>query len=833
MKLVTDWRDPAFDKLPVGGKARALGALSKAGFSIPPWSVVLPDASQADRHSLEEQLRPFLDLQPGPLAVRSSALDEDGQSHSFAGQLESFLNVRREALMGKIRAVWQSGFSERIVLYRQQAALALPPSVPAVIIQQMVPAESAGVAFSADPVSGRRGIAVVASVRGLGDALVSGEATGDSFHVDRAGRIVRRELAGQGRASSLQDSQVPQVASLARQAARYFGRPQDIEWAIAGDCLYLLQSRPITSLSQQADPDGAWQLWDNSNIAESYSGVTTPLTFSFARHVYEEVYRQFVKILRVPQRRIEANRDVFGRMLGLVRGQVFYNMLSWYRALAMLPGFAVNRRFMEQMMGVRESLPEEALAGVASASRKANLRDYAEIAGTVLGLLANHWFLKGKIAAFYCRLDDALQLRETPLEEARPDELAAAYRRLQNELLNRWDAPLINDFFAMIYFGVSRRLVDAWCGDPDGTLQNDLIACQGGIISAEPAKRIMQMAEEARQSPALLELLKNSNLAEIEKALEQHPEFESKYRSYLEKFGDRCLEELKLESATLHDDPLMLLRSVARLAQRPSHGSGATQAIASGAERRVNEALHKHPLRRAIFNFVIRNARDRVRDRENLRFERTRVFGRVRRIFVELGKRLHGLDVLNDPRDVFYLQAEESLGFVEGTAVTTNLKELVRIRREEFARWSEDPPAERFETRGVVYVGNSFKKPIATDMARPQGEERKGIGCCPGVVRGKARVILDPRHAVIEPGEILVAPRTDPGWIMLFPSAAGLLVEHGSLLSHSAIVAREMGIPAVVSVEGLTAWLRSGDVVELDGGSGCVSRLEMEGKGHA
>jgi rifampicin phosphotransferase len=278
---------------------------------------------------------------------------------------------------------------------------------------------------------------------------------------------------------------------------------------------------------------------------------------------------------------------------------------------------------------------------------------------------------------------------------------------------------------------------------------------------------------------------------------------------------------------------LMLLRSVARLAQRPSQGSGATQAIASGAERRVNEALHRHPLRRAIFNLVIRNARDRVRDRENLRFERTRVFGRVRRIFVELGKRLHGLDVLNDPRDVFYVQAEESLGFVEGTAVTTNLKELVRIRREEFARWSEDPPAERFETRGVVYVGNSFKKLIATDTERPQGEERKGIGCCPGVVRGKARVVLDPRHAVIEPGEILVAPRTDPGWIMLFPSAAGLLVEHGSLLSHSAIVAREMGIPAVVSIEGLTAWLRSGDVVELDGGSGRVSRLEMEGKGHA
>jgi phosphohistidine swiveling domain-containing protein len=626
---------------------------------------------------------------------------------------------------------------------------------------------------------------------------------------------------------------VLEVASLARQAAHHFGFPQDIEWAVSGESLYLLQARPITSLSKQADPDGAWQLWDNSNIAESYSGVTTPLTFSFARHVYEEVYRQFVRILRVPEWRIEANRDVFGRMLGLVRGQVFYNMLSWYRALAMLPGFAVNRRFMEQMMGVKESLPKEALAGTLDGSRKAGLRDYAEIAGTAAGLLANHWLLKGEIAAFCRRLNEVLQLGETPLEEMRPDELAAAYRRLQNELLTRWDAPLINDFFAMVYFGVSRKLVDAWCGDPDGTLQNDLIACQGEIISAEPAKRIIRMAELARQSPALLDVLEDGSLAEIEKALGQHPALEEEYRDYLEKFGDRCLEELKLESATLHDDPLMLLRSVARLAQRSTRGAAVTETVATEAEQRAIKALKGHPIRRAIFDFVIRKTRDRVRDRENLRFERTRVFGRVRRIFVELGKRLHGLELLDDPRDVFFLQVEESLGFVEGTAVTTNLKALARLRREEFARWSKDPPAERFETRGVVYVGNSFQQKAATATVGFQGEERKGIGCCPGVVRGKARVIHDPRHAVIEPGEILVAPRTDPGWIMLFPSAAGLLVEHGSLLSHSAIVAREMGIPAVVSLDGLTAWLCNGDVVELDGSSGRVTRLQKDCKVHA
>ena len=825
MKTVADWRDPDFDQLPVGGKALALAGLSRAGFSVPPWCVVLPEITTENWSAIELQLRPFLEQNPGLLAVRSSAMDEDGTTHSFAGQMESFLNIETRALFEKIQAVGGSGFSDRVLLYRQHAGLSGPPVAPAVIIQRMVPAESAGVAFSADPVSGRRGVSVLAAVRGLGEALVSGEVTGDIFHVDREDRIVHREVVSTGE-PALTDAQVVDVAQLARLAAAHFGCPQDIEWARGSGVLYILQSRPITSLCHMLDPDGAWQLWDNSNIAESYSGVTTPLTFSFARHVYEEVYRQFVKALRVPARRVEANRDVFGRMLGFVRGRVYYNLLSWYRVLSMLPGFAVNRRFMEQMMGVKESLPDNVIAGVVGKPRKVALRDYVEVLGTLSGLISSHWHLNRKIAAFYRSLEAALGQGTTPHSTMRPDELVADYRSLQSQLLARWEAPLINDFFAMIYFGISRRLVDAWCGDPDGTLQNDLISCQGGIISAEPARRMMRMAETVRKCPVLLEVLEAGSLADIGLSLVKFPVFQSQFRSYLEKFGDRCLEELKLESLTLHDDPLMLLRSVARMASRPMQAALSTSGLAAEAGRRVKTALAGHPLRKLVFDFVIGRTRDRVRDRENLRFERTRVFGRARRIFIELGKRLHSLGVLDDARDIFFLQAEEALGFVEGTAVTTNLKDLIRLRREEFSRWQKDPPDGRFETRGVVYVGNSFQR--SKEVVLPPGDERKGIGCCPGVVRGKARVVLDPRCALIEPGEILVASRTDPGWIMLFPSAAGLLVEHGSLLSHSAIVAREMGIPAVVSIEGLTAWIRTGDVVELDGSTGRVVRLDVE-----
>jgi rifampicin phosphotransferase len=232
--------------------------------------------------------------------------------------------------------------------------------------------------------------------------------------------------------------------------------------------------------------------------------------------------------------------------------------------------------------------------------------------------------------------------------------------------------------------------------------------------------------------------------------------------------------------------------------------------------------------------WVVRHAADRVRDRENLRFERTRVFGRVRRIFVELGRRFADADALDDPRDVFYLTVDEALGWTGATSASADIRSIAAARKAEFARYQTLPaPDDRFETRGLVHAGHDFlAPPRAPDDARESitdGETRRGTGCYPGIVRGPVRVVRDPRGAMLVPGEILVAERTDPGWIMLFPGALGLLVERGSLLSHSAIVARELGIPAVIAIDGLTAWLDTGDVVELDGRTGTIRRVARAG----
>jgi len=398
-------------------------------------------------------------------------------------------------------------------------------------------------------------------------------------------------------------------------------------------------------------------------------------------------------------------------------------------------------------------------------------------------------------------------------------------------LLSRWDAPLVNDFFAMIFHGAFRKLTAKWCGDANGMLANDAIRGQGDIISLEPAARVREMAKVAAVHPELAAALREAPVAQAMRAVRQYPEFSALYDAYLEKFGDRCLEELKLESETLHDDPLVLLRNIGEVARGTSAAPrlNADGSIAGDAECKMRAALSGSPIRRWTLFWLMRQARKRVHNRENLRFERTRLFGVIRRLFLEAGRRLQSIGRLDDARDIFYIELGEILAFSDGAATTTDLRSLAALRKKEFAEYREGSiPANRFETRGPVYHGQTYRSNEPSGALEAGGEERKGLGCCPGVVRGIARVVRDPKQARLTAGCILVADHTDPGWIMLFPSASGLLVERGSLLSHSAIVARELGIPAVISIPGLLDWLQDGDEVELDGAAGIVRRITAQ-----
>lgn len=866
------------DLTSLGHKAATLARLSQH-YPVPPGIVLLPAAFwHSQRHcngaaiaGIPTHLSPTVQAELATalqqlcpqgewLAVRSSAPEEDGRHQAFAGQLESFLGVASADVADRVLAVWRSAFAAEITSYRDQHQIGNTVQPPAVLIQRLVPAAAAGVSFGADPVTGQRGITTISAVYGLGAALMAGAAVSDRYRLNREGHILSRQLTdqptaqhltaagvqtqplepAQRTAAVLPDDQIRAVAALTRRLGQELGRPQDVEWAIAGNQLYLLQSRPITTLATTADPDGAYCLWDNSNIVESYNGVTTPLTFAFARKGYTEVYQQFCRFMGVSDRQIQRHRSVFSNMIGCLQGRIYYNLLSWYRVLTLLPGYRLNARFLEQMLGLSDALPDAVIAELQRANRTHPLADGWRLGISGLRILGNYLTLRARIRAYHQRLERVLLSPAdlATLAEARPDELVRIYRGIEQDLLTHWDAPLINDFFAMIFYGVLRKLAVRWCGDTSGSLQNDLISLTGDVISTEPARRLQQMAVLVQSDGAAIATLCHGNLGEIQALLQEQSELQQHYRAYLEKFGDRCLEELKLESPTLADDPLPLLRTIGFLAQQRSQPDYAPpaplpQVNRTLAERQALQALCRQPLKRWLFAWVMHSTRRLVRNRENLRFERTRVFGQARRVFLELGKRFYALDLLAQPNDIMFLEVEEIMGLVEGTASNRDLRGIVAVRQQTYRHQQTLPaPPRRFETRGIPDWG----QPLATlPVPTPPPTATttwQGTGCAPGRVQGRISLVSNPRMWLqtqdsksTEP-RILVAQSTDPGWILLFPHARGLLVERGSLLSHVAIVARELGLPMISDLPAITDQLQPDDWVEMDGHTGQIWRID-------
>lgn len=797
----------------MGGKAHALAKLGK-NFPVPAWFVV---SAQAAEPQIGEGLLQALNKLGACLyAVRSSAVDEDGRGHSFAGQLQSFLNVEPAQVYDRIMDVRRSGMTDSVRAYRQQHGLNGAQGYPAVLIQKMVYADVAGVAFTVDPISNDTNIITIIATPGLADKLVSGEINGDTYRISRSGHVEPNPEPH--KQSVLSSKQLKEISSLAQRVERHFGCPQDIEWAYEGGRLYLLQARPITTLENDD-----LIIWDNSNIVESYSGITSPLTFSFARYVYGEVYKSFSLLMGVPRQQIADHDIVFENMLGYIQGHVYYNLLNWYRALALFPGFALNRAFMENMMGVSKALPDHIINRIAGQKATGFQRIQAarRTAWTFCCLAGNAVILPWRVRIFYKHLDKVLAESGKPISDHSFSELVSYYRRLETELLGHWHTPIINDFLCMIAFGASRKLLMTQDKESGQQLHNDYMIGQGDIVSAEPAQRIRHMADIIRGQEDIIEAL----IAGDVDAVSRNPVLHKEFKAYLDKFGDRCTQELKLESLTLQEDPATLLQAIGYTA-RKSHKIVSTEPV--DIDDRIAACFPGQSFRKFLVTGLLRWTKKRVRDRENLRFERTRVFGRVRRIFLEMGHRLTQQGMINDPRDVFYLQTHEVLGLVDGIMMTADIRGLIALRRadaDRFRNWPEPPS--RFETSGAITL------PIPVELAQSVStaeniDSRSGLGCCRGQVRAPVRVIHDPRTESLQPGEILVAKHTDPGWIALFSNAAGIIVERGSLLSHSAIVAREMGIPAIVAVPDIMTWLTSGDIVEMDGASGKIVRVDHE-----
>ncbi|MEO7176978.1 MAG: PEP/pyruvate-binding domain-containing protein [Saprospiraceae bacterium] len=849
----------------IGGKASNLFKLQELGLNVPKFLVIPSEvlqnfvsddlliASQDEILNCINEISIPQEFIDGMLsqfqgvkyfAVRSSALDEDSKSLSYAGQFESYLFVTPVQVAAHIKLVWRSAFSRRIIDYRKQNQVTSEMGI-AVIVQEMLDSEISGVAFGLNPVNGNRHQKVINSVYGLGEGLVSGQLNSDHFTVEadivsseiavkeekfvlddnsKGGTVcVAVDLVDQSSAS-LSDKQVLEISSLLDRLAIHFNGPQDIEFAYRDGTLYLLQTRPITATFSAFEDRGNYILWDNSNIIESYPGITKPLTFSFISQSYENAYKLFCAFMGVSAKSISANQRVFINTLGLIRGRVYYNLKTWYHMLALLPGYSINARFMEKMMGVKErfDLPQS--------YRLSKAQAWWSILKMGVQMYRRFLSLPRRRKEFMILLDSTIdKYKKIDFDEKDSKELMDLYLQFEFTLLNEWKAPLLNDFFAMIWFGLLQKNCEKLEIKGNPNIHNDLLCGSEDIISVQPIHRCIAIASLVDQDVTLRQQFVEWDEQRIWRELKEntsakYQELRGEIDRYLTDFGERCIGELKLETVSYVQDPSKLIRIIksyvingltaTRLSDKVEHN------VREQAEALVAEKLKGNFFKQWKFKKTLNRARELVSARENLRYERTRAFGVVRQIFVHMGREFSTLKVIDDPRDIFFLSKEEIFAFIEGRSINVNLKTLVDLRKNEYLQFEqESPPAERFATYGPVYVFNDF---YDRSKANLLDGDLKGIGCCPGIVRAKVRVVRDPESISSLEGDILVTSSTDPGWVTLFPSASGIIVERGSLLSHSAIVSREMGIPCIVGVTGLLATLNTGDEIEMDGSTGMI-----------
>ena len=840
----------------VGGKAKNLFFLKEAGINVPHF-VVIPQedllAILSRANTLEEQLEAidnynipdsFIDQVVQQFkdvtyfAVRSSAIDEDSAEFSFAGQFESYLFVTKTQLAANIKKVWESAFSQRVIEYRKNNHINAKVGI-AIIIQEMIDADVAGVAFGLNPVTGNRKEKVISAVYGVGEGLVSGDLNADTFIAKEDGSIEEQIItkthqfslnkSGSGGVEksevekekqdkpTLSKLNLSELDAVLHHLFNLYHSYQDIEFAYKNNKLFILQARPITTLNKLSDAGGEHIIWDNSNIIESYPGVTTPLTFSFIIKVYEAVYRQFSGMMGVSNEDIDENKETFANMLGLINGRVYYNLLSWYKALAMLPGYSINAEFMEKMMGVKERFE------LKQVKTRTKFQERLRVIKMVRTILKNLRALPQMRIDFVKDFNAKMnEYNAIDFSKKNADELMFLYLNFEQTLLKKWKAPLVNDFFAMIYFGVLQKLVVKYNIDTTGTVHNNLMCGAKDIISTEPIQRCLSIATLIQNDGNAKSVFLNYSAVEILKQIPTiNTNIQKEISDYIEKFGNRCVGELKLETITYKQNPAAFIQIIKSYVEQgvttENTHSDLDIKLRNEAEAKVNKILKGKPFKKFLFNYFLKRSRILVSSRENLRYERTRAFGTVREIFCSIGDKFYAEGLIEQSRDIFYLTKEEIFDYIKGTSVNANLKDLISYRKKEFKDFEKQTTSERIDTRGIVYAGNTFYQKRNTN---PLSGDLKGLGCCPGRVKAKVQVVRDPNEVKNLNGDILVTSSTDPGWVTLFPTASAILVERGSLLSHSAIVSREMGKPCIVGITGLLETLNTGDEVEMDGSTG-------------
>ena len=765
----------------IGGKAASLQQLQAHGFAVPSFRLIRSGTSEED---LTRCLTEF--TEPGTrYAIRSSASVEDSDDTAMAGLFETFLDVPPHEIPDRVEQCFASGGSRRVHDYLRARNIDWDGEMT-VIVQRMVEPLVSGVLFTANPQGILNEMTAVLGF-GTGDLVVEDRVPVATFiHSFHDEVDLFAEEPG---APEISRAMAAMLTATARALKDRFAVPMDAEFAFAEGRLWLLQARPITTLAASAIT-----ILDSSNISESYPGLTLPLSIDFAGAAYAGIFQSLISG-RLGSSTAEGLKPVLQAMVASSSGRMYYRIDNWYRVMKLLPLSRLYIPVWQEMMGVsHREVPADGIS-VAPLSRFAGILRFARAFKNTSRDMDE---LDRNFQAYRQRFQAAMA--EGP---ALP-ELEGLYLEMKETLLSQWDVTLLNDLHAFLYTGVLKKLM---AGDP-GVKPEAVLSRIGEVESMKPLVLFRRIALLA--PPAFLSL---GSDAEILHWLESGSEFAAIVNDYIDAYGDRYLEELKLESRTFRTDPRLLQDWIIRL-REGSWDAEKSAAHEGSLEPRAEEAAF-----RGLTGWAYRRAVRGIRYRESSRLNRTRAFGMARAIFLEAGGILKAEGSLEEARDVFWLRLDEV--FTDGAT----FRQKVQRRKALYEEYGRLPLLTR-----LVFAGEPFDRTLPGAGYRNSGELLLlGSGASPGVVRGRVLTVDSPDAADETAGRILVTRQTDPGWVFLITAAAGLIAEKGSFLSHTAIIARELGKPAVVGVKGAMSLFRDGELVEIDGATGEVRRLDHNG----
>ncbi|MCZ6641188.1 MAG: PEP-utilizing enzyme [Gammaproteobacteria bacterium] len=853
----------------VGGKGRSLARLAVTGLPVPPGFLLATDAYKdfVDAHALQKtileivaavtstetasaetasasiqamfhaaelsttiaetitQAYAALGVEDIPVAVRSSATAEDLPELSFAGQQDTYLNVRgKAALLDAVRRCWASLWTARAIGYRQRMGIDQDAVAMGVVVQVMVDADVSGILFTANPASGERSEIVVNASYGLGEAIVGGEVTPDTYVLERDGFQTKTRTIGskammilpaddQGTTtqsvandkrfeSSLSDAQLSELAALSLQVEEVFNNlPQDIEWAVADEVCWLLQARPITNLPPAPPPVVTWDppypgaRLIRRQVVENMPEPLSPL--------FDELYLTIG---------LDQSMDEFITELGV---PFDFDAIIDRPMFLTVNGYAYCRANYKFSWRLVRLIPRI-------------IYWYATAIPRLMKNLIPLW-RDEKLPAYLGTID---QWKTLDLASARDKHLLTGIRELTSADAVYWFAVSIVMGFAkitdgLLHFFLNSRAVKGDLtsgmflrGFPSKTLQaqEDLET----IARQIRADKLLREAVAARPAGELLEALREQSAGHT---------IVAKIDAYLDKYGHQ-IYTLDFVQPTQAEDPLPILMSLKTLVANEGYDTPTRQAAMveerEALARRTAESLG--PISRRLFQKFLKWAQKYGPHREEALFYIGAAWPTLRQLALELGNRLTQAGTLNCADDIFFLQAfelEEVCNAREENRPHMDYRDTVQNRRE----LRED--RKRLHPPGMVPEKSRFKfGPLDLTFFETQKRNKEdsdtlnGFAVSPGKITGTATLILSPADfPQMKPNTILVCPTTTPAWTPLFAQASGLVTDIGGILAHGSIVAREYGIPAVMGTGNVTQRIVTGQRISVDGNTGTVTLL--------